>query len=102
MKRAIQIGGLTVIMLLVSVGVARADSLQFVESDQADSATFNLLQNPKLTSFTAGNDFLKDAQMFTESEAAPIFLRRLTFLVLTLALTRSRVMLRRRLCPNLL
>jgi hypothetical protein len=72
MKRAIQIAGLTAIMLLVSAGVARADSLQFVESDQADLATFNLLQNPKLTSFTAGNDFLKDAQMFTESEAAPI------------------------------
>jgi len=80
MKRAIQIAGLTAIMLLVSAGVARADSLQFVESDQADSATFNLLQNPKLTSFTAGNDFLKDAQMFTESEAAPIFSSETDFL----------------------
>src|SRR5260370_33688670 len=80
MKRAIQIAGLTAIMLLVSAGVARADSLQFVESDQADSATFNLLQNPKLTSFTAGNDFLKNAQMFSESETTPHFSSETDFL----------------------
>jgi hypothetical protein len=73
MKRALQIAGLTAIMLLVSAGVARADTLQFLESDQAGSATFTLLQSSKLTLFAAGNDFLKDAQMFTESEASPIF-----------------------------
>jgi len=80
MKRALQIASLTGFMLLVSVCSASADTLHYVVSGQLGSATFNLLQNPKLTSFTAGNDFLKDAQMFTESEAAPIFSSETDFL----------------------
>ena len=44
-------------MLLVSVGVARADTLQFVVSGQVGSATFDLLRNPTVTSFSNGNYF---------------------------------------------
>ncbi|HVS90376.1 MAG TPA: PEP-CTERM sorting domain-containing protein [Candidatus Acidoferrum sp.] len=57
MKRALRIASLTGIMLLVSVGAASADTLQFVVSGQAGSATFNLLRNPTVTSFSSGNDF---------------------------------------------
>jgi hypothetical protein len=45
------------IMLLMSVGAARADTLQFVVSELAGSATFDLLQNPTVTSFSSGNYF---------------------------------------------
>jgi hypothetical protein len=57
MKRALRIASLTGIMLLVSVGAARADTLQFVVSGQAGSATFDLLRNPTVTSFSNGNYF---------------------------------------------
>ena len=57
MKRALQIASLTGIMLLVSVGAARADTLQFVVSGQAGSATFDLARNPTVTSFSNGNYF---------------------------------------------
>jgi hypothetical protein len=57
MKRVLQIAGLTGIILLVSAGVARADTLQFVVSGQAGSATFSLQRNPTVTSFSGGNDF---------------------------------------------
>jgi hypothetical protein len=39
-------------MLLVSVGAARADTLQYVVSGLAGSATFDLQQNPTVTSFS--------------------------------------------------
>jgi hypothetical protein len=56
MKRALQIASLTGIMLLVSVGVASADTLlQYVVSGQAGSATFDLLQHPTLTSFSSSD-----------------------------------------------
>src|SRR5260370_4053732 len=57
MKRALRIASLTGIMLLVSVGAARADTLQFVVSGQAGSATFDLLRNPTVTSFSNGYYF---------------------------------------------
>ncbi len=44
-------------MLFVSAGVARADTLQFVVSGQAGSATFNLSRTPTITSFSGGNYF---------------------------------------------
>ena len=57
MKRALRIASLMGIMLLMSVGAARADTLQFVVSELAGSATFDLLQNPTVTSFSSGNYF---------------------------------------------
>src|SRR5260221_14772518 len=57
MKRALRIASLTGIMLLVSVGAARADTLQFVVSGQAGSAMLDLLRNPTVTSFSNGNYF---------------------------------------------
>jgi len=57
MKRALQIAGLTGIMLFVSPVVARADALQFVVSTQAGSGMFTLLRNPTVTSFSGGNYF---------------------------------------------
>jgi hypothetical protein len=58
MKRALQIASLTGIMLLVSVCSATADTLQYVVSGLAGSATFNLQQNPTVASFSDGNDFI--------------------------------------------
>src|SRR5258706_15023201 len=57
MKRALRIASLTGIMLLVSVGSARADTLQFVVSGQAGSATIDLLRNPPDKSFSNGQYF---------------------------------------------
>src|SRR5260221_4621698 len=57
MKRALRIASLTGIMLLVSVGAARADTLQFVVSGQAGSATFALLRHPTGASLSNGNYF---------------------------------------------
>jgi hypothetical protein len=53
MKRALQIAGLTGIMLLASVGAASADTLHYVVSGQLGSATFNLPRNPTVTSFSS-------------------------------------------------
>jgi hypothetical protein len=60
MKRTVQIATLTATLLLVSVGAARADTLHYViTGPQAGvSGSFNLLQNPTVTSFTAGSDFI--------------------------------------------
>jgi hypothetical protein len=60
MKRTAQIATLAGILLLVSVGAASADTLHYVVTGpQAGvSGSFNLLQNPTVTSFTAGNDFI--------------------------------------------
>jgi hypothetical protein len=44
-------------MLLLSAGVARADTLQFVLSGQAGSGTFSLQRNPTVASFASGNNF---------------------------------------------
>jgi hypothetical protein len=57
MKRALQIAGLTGIILLVSGGAARADALlHYVVSGSLGSASFDLLQHPTLTS-SNGTDF---------------------------------------------
>jgi len=53
MKRAVQIAGLMGVMLLVSVGAASADTLHYVVSAKAGSATFNLQRNPTVTSFSS-------------------------------------------------
>jgi len=56
MKRALQIAGLTGIMLLVWVGAASADTLHYVISGNAGSATFDLQRNPTVTS-SSSDDF---------------------------------------------
>jgi hypothetical protein len=57
MKRALRIGSLTGIMLLVSVAAASADTLlHYVVSGPLGSASFNLLQTPPLTS-SSSSDF---------------------------------------------
>jgi opacity protein-like surface antigen len=57
MKRALQIAGLTGIMLLVSASAAPADTLlHYVVSGQQGSGSFDLLQHPKPTS-SSSSDF---------------------------------------------
>jgi hypothetical protein len=57
MKRALQIAGLTGIMLLVSVGSASADTLlHYVVSGSLGSASFDLLQHPTTTTIKSHND----------------------------------------------
>jgi hypothetical protein len=58
MKKALQIASLTGIMLLVSVCSASADTLHYVVSGSLGSASFNLSQNPTITSFSNGSDFI--------------------------------------------
>jgi hypothetical protein len=58
MKRALQMASLAGVILLVSVCSASADTLHYVVSGPLGSASFNLLQNPTVTSFSAGNDFI--------------------------------------------
>jgi hypothetical protein len=57
MKKALQIASLTGIMLLVSAAAASADTLlHYVVSGQLGSASFDLLQRPKVT-FSSNEDF---------------------------------------------
>jgi hypothetical protein len=58
MKKALLTASLTGIMLLVTVCCASADTLHYVVSGPLGSASFNLSQNPTVTSFSAGNDFI--------------------------------------------
>jgi len=58
MKKVLQILSLAGIMLVVSVGPASADTLQFVVSGPAGSANFDLLQNPTVKSSSSGNYFI--------------------------------------------
>ncbi len=58
MKKALLIASLTGITLLVSVGAANADTLQYMVSGQAGSATFYLQRNPMVTSFSSGDFYV--------------------------------------------
>jgi PEP-CTERM motif len=56
MKRALRIAGLSGIMLLVSGGGARADALlHYVVTGPVGSASFDILQDPTLTSFSSSD-----------------------------------------------
>ena len=55
MKKDLQIVSLTGIMLLVSVCSANADTLHYVVSGPGGSATFDLQQNPTVTSFSSSD-----------------------------------------------
>ncbi len=57
MTIALRTASLSGILLLVSAGAAKADTLQYVVSGQVGSATFNLLQKPTVTSFSSGSYF---------------------------------------------
>jgi PEP-CTERM motif len=55
MTRALQIASLTGVMLLVMVGAASADTLQYVVSGPGGSATFDLQRTPSVTSFSSSD-----------------------------------------------
>jgi PEP-CTERM motif-containing protein len=55
MTRALQIASLTGVMLLVTVGAASADTLQYVVSGLGGSATFDLQRTPSVTSFSSSD-----------------------------------------------
>lgn len=58
MKRFLLIAGLLAVGMFLPVRPASADSLHFVVSGLAGTASFDLLRAPSVASFTTGQDFL--------------------------------------------